>query len=203
MINHLHRISYDAIELGPEQRDRAQFGIAPNDHPEAGRRPPGLIDDQFAVLDVVAERHVPGADLQAGFPRRFPFAHGAGRASHRRWVSGRHCSATCSVWWRPRTVRLFRFKRSYKACRGSIFQRWGCRRLWRAASCSAIGLPHGYLAFATAVVGTIAASARFHFAERGITVIGPPVPGGCRRSSCLTRAGAKPWRCCQLPLHAL
>jgi SulP family sulfate permease len=36
-----------------------------------------------------------------------------------------------------------------------------------------------------AVVGMIAASARFHFAERGIAVIGP-VPGGCRRSNCLT-----------------
>jgi sulfate permease, SulP family len=36
-----------------------------------------------------------------------------------------------------------------------------------------------------AVVGMIVASARFHFAERGIAVIGP-VPGGCRRSNCLT-----------------
>ena len=36
-----------------------------------------------------------------------------------------------------------------------------------------------------AVVGTIAASAAFHFAERGIAVIGP-VPGDCRRSDCPT-----------------
>ena len=31
---------------------------------------------------------VAGADLQAGISRRFPFAHRAGRISHRRWVSG-------------------------------------------------------------------------------------------------------------------
>jgi sulfate permease, SulP family len=36
-----------------------------------------------------------------------------------------------------------------------------------------------------AVVGTIAASAAFRFAERGIAVVGP-VPGGCRRSGCPT-----------------
>jgi MFS superfamily sulfate permease-like transporter len=35
-----------------------------------------------------------------------------------------------------------------------------------------------------AVVGMIAASAGFHFVDRGIAVIGP-VPGGCRRSNCL------------------
>ena len=34
-----------------------------------------------------------GADLQAGVPRRFPVAHGAGRVSHRRRVSGRHRDA--------------------------------------------------------------------------------------------------------------
>jgi len=44
------------VEFGPEQRDRAQFGIAPEHHPD-GRRL-RLIRDQFAVLDVVAERHV-------------------------------------------------------------------------------------------------------------------------------------------------
>jgi sulfate permease, SulP family len=35
-----------------------------------------------------------------------------------------------------------------------------------------------------AVVGMIAASASFHFAERGIAIIGP-VPGGCHRLNCL------------------
>jgi hypothetical protein len=45
------------VEFGPEQRDPAQFRIAPQEHP-AGRRL-GLIHDQFAVFDVVAERHVP------------------------------------------------------------------------------------------------------------------------------------------------
>ena len=44
------------VELGLEQRDRAQFRIAPEDQPD-GRRL-RLIDDQFAVLDVIAERHV-------------------------------------------------------------------------------------------------------------------------------------------------
>ena len=34
-----------------------------------------------------------GADLQAGVPRRFPLAHGAGRVSHRCRVSGRHRDA--------------------------------------------------------------------------------------------------------------
>ena len=46
-----------SVEFGPEQRDRAQFRIAPEDQPDGrGLR---LIHDQFAVLDVVAERHVP------------------------------------------------------------------------------------------------------------------------------------------------
>ena len=44
------------VEFGPEQRDRAQFRIAPEDQPD-GRRL-RLIDDQLAVLDVIAERHV-------------------------------------------------------------------------------------------------------------------------------------------------
>jgi hypothetical protein len=44
------------VELGLEQRDRPQFRIAPEDHPD-GRRI-RLIHDQFAVLDVVTERNV-------------------------------------------------------------------------------------------------------------------------------------------------
>jgi hypothetical protein len=44
------------VEFGLEQRDRAHFRIAPEDQPD-GRRL-RLIDDQLAVLDVVAERHV-------------------------------------------------------------------------------------------------------------------------------------------------
>src|SRR6202040_2356632 len=45
-----------SIEFGPEQRDRAQSRIAPEDQPDSrGLR---LTDDQFAVLDVIAERHV-------------------------------------------------------------------------------------------------------------------------------------------------
>src|ERR1700730_18723653 len=43
-------------EFGLEQRDRAQFRIALEDHPY-GRRL-RLIHDQIAVLDVVAERYV-------------------------------------------------------------------------------------------------------------------------------------------------
>src|SRR6202049_919604 len=44
------------VEFGLEQRDRAQFRIAPEDQP--GSRSLRLIHDQFAVLDVIAERHV-------------------------------------------------------------------------------------------------------------------------------------------------
>jgi hypothetical protein len=52
----------------PEQRDRAKFRIAPEDHPD-GRRL-GLIHDQFAVLDVIAERHVPAHPHALAFRRR-------------------------------------------------------------------------------------------------------------------------------------
>src|SRR6202022_3800950 len=44
------------VEFGLEQRARAQFRIAPEDQP--GSRSLRLIHDQFAVLDVIAERHV-------------------------------------------------------------------------------------------------------------------------------------------------
>ena len=44
------------VELSLEQRDRAEFRIAPENHPD-GRRL-RLIHDQFAVLDAIAERHV-------------------------------------------------------------------------------------------------------------------------------------------------
>src|ERR1700730_5215731 len=44
------------VEFGLEQRDRAQFRITPEDQP--GSRSLRLIHHQFAVLDVIAERHV-------------------------------------------------------------------------------------------------------------------------------------------------
>jgi hypothetical protein len=44
------------VEFAPEQRDRPQFRIAPEDQPD-GRRL-SLIHAQFAVFGVVAERHV-------------------------------------------------------------------------------------------------------------------------------------------------
>jgi len=45
------------VELGPEQRDRAQFRVALEDQPDGLCLRP--IHDQFALLDVIAERHVP------------------------------------------------------------------------------------------------------------------------------------------------
>ena len=57
-----------SIEFGPEQRDRAQFGIAPEDQPDS--RGLSLIHDQFAVFDVVAERHVPAHPHALAFRRR-------------------------------------------------------------------------------------------------------------------------------------
>src|SRR4029077_9470876 len=55
------------VEVSLEQRDRAEFRIAFEDHPD-GRRL-RLIYDQFAVLDIVAERHV-AAHPHALFLRR-------------------------------------------------------------------------------------------------------------------------------------
>jgi hypothetical protein len=44
------------IELGLQQRHRAKFRIAPKNKPDDCRF--GLIYDQFAVLNIVAERHI-------------------------------------------------------------------------------------------------------------------------------------------------
>ena len=54
---------------------------------------------------------------------------------------------------------------------------WRCRRRRRAPSCSAAGSRRNLPMALVAVVGMIAASAAFHFAEHGIPVIGP-VAGG-------------------------
>jgi hypothetical protein len=56
------------VELDPEQRDRAKFRIAPEDHPD-GRRL-RLIHGQFAVLDIIAERHVRAHPYALAFRRR-------------------------------------------------------------------------------------------------------------------------------------
>ena len=84
----------------------------------------------------------------------------------------------------PSHRTLIQAQRSCRACRSSIFQRWGCRRLWRAASCSAIALPHGYLfrwlrwlGRLRRVLGSTLPSAGLRSLVRS--------QGGCRRSSCL------------------
>ena len=46
-----------AVEFGLEQRHRAKFGVALEDHPH--RRRLGFVHDQLPFLDVVAQRHVP------------------------------------------------------------------------------------------------------------------------------------------------
>src|ERR1700720_2759834 len=56
------------VELGLEQRDRPQFRIAFKDQPD-GRRL-RLIHDQFAVLDVIAERRVAAHPHALAFRRR-------------------------------------------------------------------------------------------------------------------------------------
>ena len=55
--------------------------------------------------------------------------------------------------------------------------RWRCPRWWREASCVGHRLAPRLPVALFAVVGTIAASAAFDFAEHGIAIIGP-VPGG-------------------------
>ena len=52
-----------------------------------------------------------------------------------------------------------------------------------------------------AVLGTIAASAAFHFAAHGIAIIGP-VPGGLPRSASPPSPGAKASPSCRSPRHA-
>jgi hypothetical protein len=51
-------LTYDLqpIELGFEQCDRTKLRVALKDQPDGCRL--GLDDDQFPVLDVIAERHI-------------------------------------------------------------------------------------------------------------------------------------------------
>src|SRR5208337_4242440 len=54
----LPSLAHDAgpLELRLQQRDRAELGVAPEDRPDARRL--RRVDDQLAILDIVAERDV-------------------------------------------------------------------------------------------------------------------------------------------------
>ena len=92
-----------------------------------------------------ADRGVPaaGADLQAGVPRRFPLAHGAGRISDRRRLPGWHRDARrhvrCGGALAPDARSGLRGPAGPAAVQSS--DAGVCRRWWPAASCSAIALP--------------------------------------------------------------
>jgi hypothetical protein len=56
------------IQLGFEQRHRAKFRIAPKNQPDGCRL--GFVDDQSAVLDIIAERHIATHPHPLGLRRR-------------------------------------------------------------------------------------------------------------------------------------
>ena len=78
---------------------------------------------------------------------------------------------------------------------------WCCRsRSWRSLLLGNRLAPRLPLAMA-AVVGTIAASAAFHFGARGIAVLGP-VPGGLPSFRLPHLSWTRFWRCCRWPAPA-
>ena len=120
-----------------------------------------------------------GAHLQAGLPRRFPVAHGAGRVSDRRRDSGRHRDARRHA-RRATSFRTARLVSSGRSCAGR-------RRLCpRRSAVDLRGGEHpprpprsrrGFRFRWWSWSGRLPLAHGFDFAEHGIAVIGP-VPGG-------------------------
>ena len=126
----------------------------------------------------------PGAGLQAGLPRRFPVAHGAGRVSDRRRDSGRHRDARRHA--RRRRHLAPHAWPAWEVCGGAV-ARCAERRPCRSSSAASILLGRRFAprfpVSLVVVVGTIAASAWFRSVANTASRSSARSPADCRRSN--------------------